>query len=124
MGQPPSISRKEASTYSPQEPYKLGFENVNWNYFEAGHGKGAPDGVGGALKRSADRAIKHGEDIPNAQILYEKLKCTNSSVKLFYIHTYISEDDVESKPEVRKEPKCTPYFFQLPTYIHVLIHIC
>lgn len=33
------------------EPYKLGFENINWNYFEAGHGKGAPDGVGGALKR-------------------------------------------------------------------------
>ena len=70
-----------------------------------------PDGVGGALKRSADRAFKHGEDIPNAQILYEKLKCTNSSVELFYI----SEDDVESKPEVIKEPKCTPYFLKFPT---------
>ncbi|XDV36664.1 hypothetical protein PO909_006404 [Leuciscus waleckii] len=77
------------------EPYKLGFENINWNYFEAEHGKGAPDGVGGALKRSADRAIKHGEDIPNALILYERLKSNNSSVELFYI----SVDDVESKPE-------------------------
>lgn len=38
------------------EPYKFEFENVNWNYFEAGHGKGAPDGVGGALKRIADSA--------------------------------------------------------------------
>lgn len=100
------------------EPFKLGFENINWNYFEAGHGKGAPDGVGGALKRSADRAIKHGEDIPNALILYEKLKFTNSSVELLLLELS-SEDDVESKPEVKKEP--TIYNYQ-HMYTHVLIH--
>ena len=29
-----------------------------WNYFEAGHGKGPCDGVGGTVKRLADDAIK------------------------------------------------------------------
>ncbi|XP_068624011.1 uncharacterized protein [Battus philenor] len=35
----------------------------SWNYSEPGHGKGAPDGVGGTLKRSADKAVAEGKDI-------------------------------------------------------------
>ena len=31
---------------------------ANWLYFEAGHGKGPYDGVGGVSKRRADEAIK------------------------------------------------------------------
>lgn len=81
------------------EPYCLGFQSVNWNFFEAGHGKGAPDGVGGALKRSADRAIKNGHDIPNALALYNKLKSINTSVELFFV----SEDSIDSKPEVSNQ---------------------
>lgn len=34
-----------------------------WNYMEAGHGKDAPDGVGGCLKRIADRVVAQGEDL-------------------------------------------------------------
>ncbi|KAH9640377.1 hypothetical protein HF086_003063 [Spodoptera exigua] len=34
-----------------------------WNYSEAGHGKGAPDGVGAVLKRTADRMTLFGKDI-------------------------------------------------------------
>lgn len=49
----------------------LEVKKLNWNYFEAGHGKGAPDGVGGELKRSEDRAIKHRGDIFNAPIPLE-----------------------------------------------------
>ena len=29
-----------------------------WNYFEAGHGKGPCDGIGGTSKRLADEAVK------------------------------------------------------------------
>ena len=29
-----------------------------WNYFEAGHGKGPCDGVGGTTKRTTDDAVK------------------------------------------------------------------
>lgn len=33
--------------------------NATWTYFETSHGKGACDGVGGAIKREADNAVKH-----------------------------------------------------------------
>lgn len=63
MGQPLSISTKETSSLQSR---------INWDYFEAGHDKKAPDGVGGVLKISVDRDIKHGEDIPHAQTLWNK----------------------------------------------------
>ena len=36
------------------EPYMKGFQGTTWNFFDASHGKGAPAGVGGSLKRSAE----------------------------------------------------------------------
>ncbi|XP_046972969.1 uncharacterized protein LOC124539689 [Vanessa cardui] len=36
---------------------------VTWNYTEAGHGKGAADGVGAVVKRTADFLVNHGTDI-------------------------------------------------------------
>nr|XP_049701306.1 uncharacterized protein LOC126055567 [Helicoverpa armigera] len=38
-------------------------KKITWNYSEAGHGKGAPDGVGAVLKRTADRMTLFGKDI-------------------------------------------------------------
>lgn len=35
----------------------LGVSSVNWHNKEAGHGKGAADGVGGVLKRTADNLV-------------------------------------------------------------------
>ncbi|XP_063953700.1 uncharacterized protein LOC135153666 [Lytechinus pictus] len=32
--------------------------DAQWDYFEAGHGKGACDGIGGTVKRLADEAVK------------------------------------------------------------------
>lgn len=37
----------------------------SWNFHEAGHGKGAPDGVGATCKRTADQVIALGGDITN-----------------------------------------------------------
>lgn len=37
----------------------------SWNYQEAGHGKGAPDGVGAVCKRTADQVIATGGDVTN-----------------------------------------------------------
>lgn len=45
---------------------KRGFVSGTWNFFEASHGKGAPDGVGGVLKRLADQLVSQGHDIPDA----------------------------------------------------------
>ena len=50
--------------------YELGFSYGTWNYFESGHGKGAPDGVGGALKRCADNLVANGTDVPDASSFY------------------------------------------------------
>ncbi|CAG4961599.1 unnamed protein product [Colias eurytheme] len=38
-------------------------ELVTWNYTEAGHGKGAADGIGGTVKRLDDAAVAHGNNI-------------------------------------------------------------
>lgn len=46
----------------------------SWNYSEAGHGKGAPDGIGGTLKRSADRAVAEGKDVGNFDEFVSVLK--------------------------------------------------
>jgi len=83
--------------YLSTEPFKYGFTEITWNFFEASHGKGAPDGVGEALKRSADWIVAHGGDIPDAQSLYDKLKSVDTSVELFFI----PERDTESKIKVK-----------------------
>lgn len=62
----------------------MGFKCATWNFSEASHGKGAPDGVGAAIKRVADGIVSKGEDITNADILFEKLQ-GKTTVRLFFI---------------------------------------
>lgn len=38
-------------------------KELQWHYSESGHGKGAPDGIGGCLKRNADKLVAQGWDI-------------------------------------------------------------
>ncbi|KAI4829768.1 hypothetical protein KUCAC02_001438 [Chaenocephalus aceratus] len=76
-------------------PFMQGFEKVTWNFTEASHGKGAPDGVGGALKNLADRIVSYGTSIPDANTLFEQLKL-NSSVRLFKI----TEEDINKSAEL------------------------
>ena len=57
-----------------QAPFDLGFTKITWNFFKASHGKGAPDGVGGSLKRTADKLTRTGTDITDAKDLYTRLK--------------------------------------------------
>ncbi|KAI4806375.1 hypothetical protein KUCAC02_017202 [Chaenocephalus aceratus] len=68
---------------------------LTWNFFEASHDKGAPDGIGGILKRSADRIVRLGEDVPHAITLFKKLKRLESTVEPFFV----SEEEVEAKTE-------------------------
>ena len=70
------------------EPFKFGFKRISWHYFEASHGKGAPDGIGGFLQRTANRLVRLGQDITYAKVLYDKLSETESTGKLFYIENY------------------------------------
>uniref|UniRef100_A0A8D8Z5S4 Uncharacterized protein n=1 Tax=Cacopsylla melanoneura TaxID=428564 RepID=A0A8D8Z5S4_9HEMI len=44
-----------------------------WNYFESGHGKGLPDGIGGTVKRTADRLVAQGNDLSSFEVLVQHL---------------------------------------------------
>ncbi|XP_052809542.1 uncharacterized protein LOC128238012 [Mya arenaria] len=51
--------------------FDLGYKYGTWNYLEAGHGKGAADGIGATVKRTADSFVLTGHDVKCA----EDLKC-------------------------------------------------
>ena len=58
---------------------------ASWQYFEAGHGKGPCDGVGGTAKRQADSAVKRQIcSIQNADDFYA-WGCTQESSNLHYM---------------------------------------
>lgn len=61
------------------------FAHSSWNFTEAGHGKSSADGVGGLLKRTADKLVCQGNDIQNAESLYRVLSKQNLNVWLFYV---------------------------------------
>lgn len=70
-------------------------ETVTWNYSESGHGKGAPDGVGGVLKRTADQIVAYGQDIPDIDTLMGHLQQRVPGVLLEVVTDYdISEKDL------------------------------
>ncbi|XP_017312736.1 uncharacterized protein LOC108258548 [Ictalurus punctatus] len=94
---PATQCKNRANFYmTATEPHQRGFSTVMWNFFEASHGKGAPNGVGAALKRTA--LVRQGRDMPNAGTFFQLLKDTGK-VKLFYV----SEEEVEKKGEGLKE---------------------
>jgi hypothetical protein len=89
---PFSQYRQKKKIYlSSTKVFEYGFQSMTWSFFEAGHGKGPADGIGGFLKRTADDMVATGMDIVNADDFYNALK-DKSKIKLFLI----TEKDVES----------------------------
>ena len=78
-----STGTKQCST-SWQPPRRV---EVSWTYFEAGHGKGPCDGVGGAVKRVADLEVNKGSLIQNAWDLYKVMPLLPSKIKYMYVTT-------------------------------------
>lgn len=71
--------------------------SLTWNYSESGHGKGAPDGVGGTLKRTADRLIAEGRDLATFQSLFSALK-EYTKIDLFSV----SSEEIEKIEKILK----------------------
>lgn len=82
--------------YLSKIPFLMGFKSSSWNFFEVSHGKGAPDGVGSLLKRTADRAVSCGQDIDTFEkflnciiigcpsvLIFKELELENHLFKLF-----------------------------------------
>jgi hypothetical protein len=53
--------------------YKI--SSMEWLFSEAGHGKGAPDGVGAAAKRMADTYVAQGGTITRSSDLVKLIQC-------------------------------------------------
>lgn len=96
----PNIKKVHFLSDSPTTQYRnktnfLFFHTINkrystieegtWNFSEAGHGKGAPDGVGAVVKRTADRLIAEGTDITNLDTLFDKISANVENVKFWRI---------------------------------------
>lgn len=60
---PTTQYRQKKNFYLFSQIHDYGFIHATWSYFEAAHGKGAADGVGGAIKRTMDMKIAQGTDI-------------------------------------------------------------
>ena len=71
---------------------------ANWNYFEAGHGKGPCDGVGGSAKRMANEAVKRQKaTIQDASNVFAWASQTSTSSAVKYI--FYSKDDYTKAEE-------------------------
>lgn len=83
----PSTQYKNRKMFFLIANYLASYLEVNrlrWHYSESGHGKGAPDGIGGVVKREADRLVAMGTDIPDLQCLVQVLR-DSTKVKILPI---------------------------------------
>ncbi|KAK3108762.1 hypothetical protein FSP39_015119 [Pinctada imbricata] len=81
------------------EIFNEGFSKATWNFHEAGHGKGIPDGIGGTLKRSADLTIRQGKvDIMNAQQFIDAFTPSSTSIYLYKV----DQSDIDTVGESLK----------------------
>lgn len=82
---PFSQYRQKANFYlACTKTFSYGFQALSWSFFEAGHGKGPADGIGGYLKRAADYKVATGTDVIDALQFYQVLK-DSSKIQLFYV---------------------------------------
>ena len=68
----PTSQYRNSTIFGLMAHHKTSFNiKATSSYFESGHGKGPYDGIGGAVKRSADTAIKKGQLIKDAKQFFE-----------------------------------------------------
>lgn len=80
--------------------------HFSWHYSEPGHGKGAPDGVGGTLKRTADKVVAEGHDIVDINSLKPILQFRCPSILLFEVTTA----DISLMDDLIKQSQTIPTF--------------
>jgi hypothetical protein len=61
--------------------------SASWDYFEAGHGKGPCDGLGGVAKRMADLAVKQNRSIQDAEDFFNWGKQSSKSISYMFVST-------------------------------------
>ncbi|CAH0404767.1 unnamed protein product [Chilo suppressalis] len=64
---------------------EFSISSIIWHYSERGHGKGAPDGVGGCIKRICDSHVAKGNDVSNLDELMACLSVHCQGIEVFRI---------------------------------------
>lgn len=64
-------------------PSRFGFQRATWNFFDTSHGKGAPDGIGGTVKRTADCLLLQGNNVTSGTIFYDMVGKSLPNIQLF-----------------------------------------
>lgn len=81
--------------------------DFTWNYHEAGHGKGAPDGIGGTCKRTADKIVALGTDIATIDDFATELNKYCLGIRIFVIPE--EEIDFQKKIMADNRPNIKPF---------------
>ena len=79
---------------------------ATWNYFEAGHGKGPCDGLGGTTKRMADEAVRQGKAIIQNAADFFRWSLTSTMKEVIFRFT--EKEDCEEKKKKFKETQIKP----------------
>lgn len=79
------------------EIFALGYKGASWNFHEAGHGKGIPDGIGETLNRAADRWVPYGADITSSPDFISEVEKSGTKVSLFRVEVSIQKFEDELK---------------------------
>ncbi|XP_049876011.1 uncharacterized protein LOC126377838 [Pectinophora gossypiella] len=93
------------------------FPNImafSWNYHEAGHGKGAPDGVGATCKRIADKSIAQNADITDLNMFANTLRESCSGIKI----SVIEDTDIENVQSLIRENESNFKSFKGTLQVH------
>lgn len=89
----------------------------SWNYHEAGHGKGAPDGIGATCKRTADQAIAQGQNISNLQEFVATLRERCPKINIFVIE----DSDISNFNDIIEENKAKLLAFKGTLLVHQIV---
>lgn len=82
------------------------FDLCTWNFWEAGHGKGAPDGIGGLVKRNCDRAVAMGKDVTDVEVFLNTINHQN--INSFLIDGSKIDDKVKKVQHIQKDNTILP----------------
>lgn len=84
--------------------------SVTWNFLAPGHGKGAADGIGGAIKRNADDAVARGKSVLSAA---DFIRVNSGSKVRMWEVTADDISEIPDPPCLRQKVKATMKQFQL-----------
>lgn len=92
--------------------------SIIWHFTERGHGKGAPDGVGGCIKRICDAHVAKGNDVSNLDDLMACLSVNCKSIEVFKIdESRFPEIDLLLKESATRPFKGTLEIHQITWHI-------